>query len=141
MAYQVLHAADAHWRPSNQTRVLNTDVGRQLGAERLTARFWRLHPGEIMTRHRHREQEELYVLIDGTGRMRVDGELITLEPTSAVFVGPDSVRQVFNDTDQDALWLIAGAPADVGSSLDLTEEDIAFMYPDGPKALPPELMG
>jgi mannose-6-phosphate isomerase-like protein (cupin superfamily) len=85
---------------------------------------------------------ELYVLIEGEGRMRVDDELITLEPHSAVLVEPQSVRQLFNDTDADALWLVAGAPREgVTSTLEMSPEQLAGMYPEGPKALPPELGG
>ena len=141
MGHQVLQAVDAHWRPSNQMRVLNTDLARQLGAQSLAARFWRLLPGQASTRHRHALQEELYVVLAGTGRMRVDGELLTLGPLSAVLVEPESVRQVFNDTDGDALWLVAGAPPEAANTLEMSEEELAFLYPDGPKALPPELGG
>jgi len=56
MGYRVLAAEDAHWRPSNQMGVLNTDLGKQLGAETMGARLWRLRPGEASTRHRHRRR-------------------------------------------------------------------------------------
>ena len=142
MAYRVLPAGDAFWRPSNQMKVENTDLGGQLDAQTLGARLWRLHPGQASTKHRHFDQHELYVVVEGTGRMRVDDELLTLEPLSAVLVEPEHVRQVFNDTDSDALWLIAGAPREaVTSTLEMTEEQLEAMYPDGPKALPPELGG
>jgi uncharacterized protein YuzE len=49
------------------------------------------------------------------------------------------VRQVFNDTDADVLWLVFGAPNEAANTLEMTEETMAFLYPDGPKALPPEL--
>ena len=139
MAYRVLHADDSHWRPSNQMGVLNTDLGRQLRAETLGARFWRLVPGQASTRHRHRTQAELYILLEGTGRIRVDGDVLTLAPHSALLVEPDSIRQPFNDTDADQLWLIVGAPAEAANTLEMTPDDLAWYYPDGPKALPPEL--
>ena len=140
MAFRVLPAADAFWRPSNQMGVDNTDLGKQLEAEHVGARMWRLRSGQASTRHRHRAQEELYVLLEGTGRIRVDDDLLTLEPLDAVLVEPDTVRQVFNDADGDALWLVVGAPREgVTSTLEMSEELLAWMYPDGPKALPPEL--
>jgi len=139
MAYTVLHAADAFWRPSNQMGVANTDLAQQLGATTLGARLWRLTPGQASTRHRHLAQHELYVLLEGTGRVRVDGELLTLAPQSALLVEPTSVRQVFNDTDADALWLVVGAPAEAANTLQMTSELLAEIYPDGPQALPPEL--
>jgi uncharacterized cupin superfamily protein len=139
MGFRVLAAADAYWRPSNQMRVLNTDLAKQLGAQRLGARLWRLGPGQASTKHRHRSQEELYVLLEGTGRVRVGDELLTLEPLSAVAIEPGTVRQLFNDTDADQLWLVVGAPPEFANTLEMSEEDLAWMYPDGPKALPPEL--
>ena len=139
MTYRVLPAAEAYWRRSNMMGVLNTDLAKQLDADTLGARLWRLEPGQASTRHRHRRTVELYVVLEGTGRVRVDGDLLTLEPLSALLVEPDTVRQVFNDTDADQLWLVVGAPAEPGNTLETTDGDLAFLYPDGPKALPPEL--
>lgn len=139
MSYALLRAEDAFWRESNQMSVLNTDLGAQLGSTELAARLWRLMPGQASTRHRHRRQHELYVLLEGTGRMRIDEELLTLSRLSAVLVQPDTVRQVFNDTAQPALWLIVGAPKEAANTLDMTPAQLAELYPDGPRALPPEL--
>lgn len=141
MSYRVLHSRDAFWRPSNQMKVENTDLAKQLGADTLGARLWRLRPGQASTRHRHFEQHELYVVLEGTGRIRVNEELLTLEPLSALVVDPEHARQVFNDTDTDALWLIVGAPPEGANTLAMSDEVLAKMYPDGPKALPPELGG
>jgi mannose-6-phosphate isomerase-like protein (cupin superfamily) len=119
--------------------VLNTDLAKQLDAEALGARLWRLRPGQASTRHRHRTTTELYVVIEGTGRLRVADELLTLERLSVVLVDPEVVRQPFNDTEADQLWLVVGAPQEAANTLGMTEEDLAWMYPDGPKAMPPEL--
>lgn len=139
MAYRMLPAGEAHWRPSNQMGVENTDLGKQLGARSLGARLWRLAPGQASTRHRHFEQEELYFLLEGTGRIRVDGDLLTLGLLDSVLVEPDSVRQAFNDTDADQLWLVIGAPPEAANTLEMSEQQLQALYPDGPKALPPEL--
>jgi uncharacterized cupin superfamily protein len=123
-------------------KVENADLAKQLGAETLGARFWRLSPGQASTQHRHFETHELYVVLEGTGRVRVDGEVLTLDPLSALLVEPEHVRQLFNDTEADALWLIVSAPREgVTSTLEMTEEQLAAMYPNGPKGLPPELGG
>jgi uncharacterized cupin superfamily protein len=129
------------WRPSNQMQVENTDLAKQLGASTLGARLWRLRPGQASTKHRHLNEHELYVLLEGEGRIRVDDELITLAPLSAVLVAPEHVRQLFNDTAADALWLVVGAPPERANTLEMSEEELAARYPDGPKALPPELGG
>jgi uncharacterized cupin superfamily protein len=142
VSHRVLSAAEAFWRPSNQMQVQNTDLAKQLEARTLGLRLWRLAPGQSSTRHRHIDTDELYVVLDGTGRMRVDGELLAdLAPLSAVLVTAESVRQIFNDTDRDALWLVAGAPPEAANTLEMSEETMAKLYPDGPRALPPELGG
>jgi len=139
MPHRLLRAADAFWRSSNQMSVLNTDLGKQLEAGSMGARLWRLGPGQASTRHRHRDEEELYLLLEGSGRVRVDDELLTLAPLDTLLVEPGSVRQLFNDTDADQLWLVVGAPPEAANTLEMSEERLREMYPDGPKALPPEL--
>jgi uncharacterized cupin superfamily protein len=141
MGYSVLRAADAVWRPSGQMGVQNTNLGAQLGATTLGARVWILQPGQASTRHRHPAAHELYVLLSGVGRVRVDGELLTLAAGDSLLVEPEIVRQLFNDTDEDQRWLVVGAPTEPASSLAmLTPAELELMYPDGPQALPPELM-
>ncbi len=139
MSPRVLHADDAFWRPSNQMDVLNTDLGRQLEAQTLGARLWRLTPGQASTKHRHTTQTELYVVLEGVGRIRVGDELFTLAPLSSALVEPGEVRQIFNDSGADALWLVAGTPLELANTLEMTPEQLAVLYPDGPRALPPEL--
>jgi quercetin dioxygenase-like cupin family protein len=135
MGHRVLHPESASWLPSKLMGVENCDLAGQLAPAPLGARLWRMRPGQANTRHRHRTQTEVYVLLEGRGRLRVDGELLTLAPLTAVAVDPESVRQAFNDTDADQLWLIVGAPAEPPPDA----ADRAYMYPDGATALPPEL--
>ena len=120
-------------------KTLNTDLAKQLEATQLGARLWRIEPGQASTRHRHKTTEELYLLLEGTGKLRVEDELLVLEPMDSVLVDPETVRQPFNDTDADQLWLIFGAPTEHADTTSMDEELIAWMYPDGPKTLPPEL--
>jgi quercetin dioxygenase-like cupin family protein len=123
-------------------KTLNTDLGKQLESSTLAARLWRLAPGQASTKHRHTAQEELYVLLEGRGRVRIDGEgPLTLAPLDTLLVEPGTVRQLFNDTDADQLWLVVGAPPELANTLEMSEELLGWMYPDGPKALPPELDG
>ncbi|MEO5721935.1 MAG: hypothetical protein ABIR71_10750 [Chthoniobacterales bacterium] len=59
-----------------------------------------------------------------------------------VLVGADELRQVFNDTDAEVLWLIIGAPEELefrqGSK---SAVDLSLFYPVDPKQLPNELAG
>ena len=66
-------------------------------------------------------------MIEGTGRMRIDDDdPLTLAPLSTVLVEPDTVRQVFNDTAEDALWLVVGTPPELANTLEMSAELLAF---------------
>ena len=42
--------------------------------------------------HRHRSAEEIYVVIGGAGRVKLDNELVDLRPLDAVRVSPGVAR-------------------------------------------------
>jgi mannose-6-phosphate isomerase-like protein (cupin superfamily) len=44
------------------------------------------------TGHRHREQEEVYLVVSGSGRMKLDDEIVDLAPWDVVRVAPSTVR-------------------------------------------------
>jgi uncharacterized cupin superfamily protein len=89
------------------------DLTEQLGSTEIAARMWYLSPGEEISYHRETAQEELYYLVDGPGRMRIDGDLIDVPDGAIVRLPPETPRQVLNDTgDAEHVWLILGAPAE-----------------------------
>jgi hypothetical protein len=45
---------------------------------------------------------------------------VRITPLSAVLVGLESLRQVFNDADAEALWLVVGAPPQAANTLEMT---------------------
>lgn len=55
--------------------------------------------------HRHREQEEAYVVVSGSGRARLDDEIIELRQWDVVRVAPEVVRAFEGGTE--GLELIA----------------------------------
>jgi len=81
-------------------------------------------------------------VLEGTGRMRVGDETLTVPRHGGVLVGPDQLRQVFNDTDAEVLWLIIGGPEELeflqGSK---SKMDLSLIYPTDPAQLPKELAG
>ena len=131
---------DLHWRPSYLMKIPNADYLERTGSEHLGARLWRLPPGSANTLHKHIRAEEFYFVLEGTGRMRVGEETLTVPRYGGVHVRPDQLRQVFNDTDADVLWLILGGPEELeflkGS---LSEMDLSSIYPVDSTTLPPEL--
>ena len=55
-----------------------------------------LRPGERGRIHRHERQEEVYLVLDGTLTLLVEGEEQTLERGELVRVGPELRRQLVN---------------------------------------------
>jgi quercetin dioxygenase-like cupin family protein len=68
--------------------------GRQhLNSEHLGVSYFRYGAGyKAPYGHRHREQEEAYVVVGGSGRMKLDDEVIELRQWDAVRVAPGVVR-------------------------------------------------
>jgi mannose-6-phosphate isomerase-like protein (cupin superfamily) len=137
--YHLIKPEDLAWRPSNMMRIPNADFLERTGSKILGVRFWRLPPKSANTLHKHHRAEEFYFVVEGTGRIRIKDETLTVPRYGAVLVGPRLLRQIFNDTDAEVLWLIIGAPE---AELEPTElSDKSLFYPVNPKQLPPELKG
>ena len=103
-------------------------------------RLRRLAPGQASTRHRHRGEHELYVRLEGTGRIRVDGELLTLQPLTALWVEPEGIRQCpTTPMPPRRRRSPARRPRPPHAGDDPGAAGVE--YPDGPKAPPPELDG
>ena len=133
---------DLAWRHSNLMKIPNADYLERTGSENLAARLWRLPPKSASTLHKHIRQEEFYFLLEGTGRMRIGDQTLTVPRYGGVLVGPDQVRQVFNDTDDEVLWLIVGAPEELELLQGAKSRiDLSLIYPTDPKQLPKELTG
>jgi len=66
---------------------------RELGAEQTGMNFLIVKPGQREAfAHRHRSAEEIYVVLAGTGRVKLDEELVELAPLDAVRVSPGVAR-------------------------------------------------
>jgi uncharacterized cupin superfamily protein len=64
-----------------------------LGAEQTGMNFLVVKPGQREAfAHRHGTAEEIYVVIDGTGRVKLDDDLVELAPLDAVRVSPGVAR-------------------------------------------------
>ena len=104
--YHLIQPEDLHWRPSNLMKIPNADFLERTGSENLGARLWRMPPKSANTLHKHVRMEEFYFVLEGAGRIRIGNDTLTVPKHGGVLVGPDQVRQVFNDTDTEVLWLI-----------------------------------
>jgi quercetin dioxygenase-like cupin family protein len=64
-------------------------------SENLTLGVANLPPGGALHEHRHK-QEEVYLVLEGSGRVRVGGEEIAVEAGSAVFIPGDALHSCEN---------------------------------------------
>ena len=140
--YFLIKPEDLHWRPSNLMKIPNADFLERTKSEILGARLWRLPPSSANTLHKHIRAEEFYFVVEGEGRIRVGDKTLTVPTHGGVLIGPAQLRQVFNDTDAEVLWLIVGAPEETeflpGAE---SKPDLSLIYPVDPTQLPKELAG
>lgn len=72
-----------------EARFANDD----LDAQRTGVSHHRLKPGKRQPfGHRHEDAEEVYVVLNGSGRMKLDDEIIEVERLDAIRVEPSVVR-------------------------------------------------
>jgi quercetin dioxygenase-like cupin family protein len=77
-----------------------------LDSEHLGLSYFRYDPGvRSPMAHSHREQEEAYVVVGGSGRVRLDDEVHPLRQWDVVRVSPQTVRAF--EAGDDGLELIA----------------------------------
>ena len=77
-----------------------------LDAERTGVSFFRLLPGKRSPfTHRHTDAEEVYVVLGGSGRVKLDDELLDVGPLDCIRVAPRTARAF--DAGPDGLQFLA----------------------------------
>jgi mannose-6-phosphate isomerase-like protein (cupin superfamily) len=77
-----------------------------LDAERTGVVLFRLLPGKRSPfTHRHAEAEEVYVVLSGSGRVKLEGEILDVQPLDAIRVAPRTARAF--EAGRDGLEFIA----------------------------------
>jgi quercetin dioxygenase-like cupin family protein len=94
----------------------------EIESEHLGVTYFRYGPGfRVPFGHRHREQEEAYIVVGGSGRMRLEDETVELRQWDVVRVAPEVARGI--ESGPDGIEIIA-----VGS--DRPEGGDGEMIPD-----------
>jgi mannose-6-phosphate isomerase-like protein (cupin superfamily) len=66
-----------------------------LDGKTLGVTHFRLEPGFRMPfGHKHEQQEEVYVVVRGSGRVKVDDEIVDVSEWDAIRFDPDAMRDV-----------------------------------------------
>src|SRR5579885_1055114 len=80
-----------------------------IGAEQVALTYRRMpqHKGSKgYYGHRHRTQEELYLVLSGTLQFKLGDEILDVGPRQAVRIPPGTVRGVYNAEPEDAELVI-----------------------------------
>jgi len=67
-------------------------------------------PGQASQHHRHVEAEEIHVLLSGGGQIRIGDVVHDAKPLDAFRVDAKVDRSLHKHTDEEAWWLVIGAP-------------------------------
>ena len=119
MAYHVVRAAEHSWekRPNpegreNQAVRVASDLTVAAALQQSRARLWRYPPGTRGRRHADHAQEEVFVVVAGTLTMLLGEppERVELPAESVVAVESGTPLQIRNDSDEEAVVFIYGAP-------------------------------
>jgi uncharacterized cupin superfamily protein len=86
------------------------DLTTVLGLEKSRARLWRYPPGAYGVPHVEREQEEVFVVLDGTLTLVLADTRETLETGSVAAVQPGTAIHVRNESNAEVTFLAYGAP-------------------------------
>jgi mannose-6-phosphate isomerase-like protein (cupin superfamily) len=68
-----------------------------------------LHPGGRQPfAHRHREAEEIYVVLSGSGRIKLDDDVVDIGAMDAIRIAPETTRAI--EAGPDGIELLAFGP-------------------------------
>ena len=87
-----------------------------LGLQNSGVSYQRLAPNlRLPFGHKHKNQEEIYVLVSGGARIKLDDEVVDLKPFDAVRVAKDTMRS-FEAGPEGAELIAIGAPGGPGDA-------------------------
>ncbi len=84
-------------------------AAKTLDAEDTGLAFMRVKPGQRQAfAHRHDNAEEIYVILGGSGRIKLDDEVVDVKELDAIRIAPGVVRAL--EADDDGLEYLAFGP-------------------------------
>jgi uncharacterized cupin superfamily protein len=109
--------------PDFQSKMKTVLIGDALGCEKIYVNLDYVKPGGVSTKyHSHSTQEEFFLILNGKGILRMDGEEIPIKPGDVISkpAGKDIAHQFINNSSE-ILQIL-----DVGTR----EKDDVVTYPD-----------
>ena len=96
-------------------------AGRDLDAEKTGVALMRVKPGQRQAfAHRHDAAEEIYVILNGSGRIKLDDEISDVQTLDAIRIAPGVARAL--EAGSDGLEYLAFGPHHEGDGEILKED-------------------
>jgi uncharacterized cupin superfamily protein len=93
---------------------------KHLGSRELGVSYFRYGPGHrAQIGHRHREQEEAYVVVGGSGRIKLDDEIVELRQWDVVRIAPEVARALEGGPDGLEVIALGGSRPEGGDGVPL----------------------
>lgn len=83
----------------------------------------RLAPGTSTQEHYHIKTEEIYYITHGSGRIRIEGEMLEVKPGDAIAIRPGQKHKLWNTGAETLRLLCCCAPAYEHDDTVMTESD------------------
>ena len=97
-----------------------------LAAEQVALTYRRVAPGtggKGSYGHRHRTQEEIYLVVSGRLEFKLGDDVVELGRLNAIRVAPNTARSVWNDGPEDAVLLIVSTGIeDLDADVELVDD-------------------
>jgi quercetin dioxygenase-like cupin family protein len=95
---------------------------RPLECEQLAISYQRLAPNARMPfGHKHAAQEEIYVVLDGSARVKLEDDVVELSKLDALRVDPQTMR-AFEAGSEGAVFLALGAPGSDQNDAEMVQQ-------------------
>jgi mannose-6-phosphate isomerase-like protein (cupin superfamily) len=109
---------------------IRMSAASNLGNEQIAFTWRRMVPktgGKGAYGHRHKNDEELYFILEGTVQFKLEDEIVELGPGHVVRCAPEVVRSVWNEGPEDVTLIIVGRRSE-DPSVDV--EKVDGFWPD-----------
>jgi quercetin dioxygenase-like cupin family protein len=130
VGYRVVRRDEPEWktRPSDpgEPRRHTADLTELAGFRHTRANFWRYEPGAKGRRHREPEQDETFVVLRGTLTMYLGDppERQQVGEGGLIHVEAGTELQTVNETDEELLLFVCGAPAGSGQRAEILDSAV-----------------
>ncbi len=111
MTKLVIHESEGEVSPDICGIAVEIVNPKSAGSKNLSFAKLIIRPGEKSQRHYHAKMEEIYYILNGHGKIIIDGKSYSVMPGHAIFLPVGARHQIFNTGKSDLIFVCADSPA------------------------------